>query len=76
VLTLYIPPGKPSDALTTMSVKSTGSSLVTGPTADGFCSGNAYFRWKVVGRTLTVKPVKDECDPRWILLTVGSWTRS
>lgn len=74
---IYEPPGKPSGfALTTMHVMGTGGSVVFGPTADGFCAGNASYRWKVSGRALRFEVVKDGCDARRVLLTAGAWTRT
>ena len=77
VTSLFEPPGKPesSTALTTMSVAATGASVVFGQTADGYCPGKASYRWKVSGRTLTLKVVKDDCTARRVLLTAGSWKR-
>jgi hypothetical protein len=59
-----------------MPVSATGKKIVFGPTADGFCGGKAYYTWKITGRKLTMKLIKDDCDPRRVLLGVGAFTRS
>jgi hypothetical protein len=77
VASLFTPPGQPKEAqpLTTMHAAATGGSAVFGPTADGFCPTNATYGWKPSRSTLTFTAVKDGCDARRVLLTVGTWTR-
>jgi len=69
VTSLFAP--KPYDLLTTMHVAATGTSVVFGPTADGACPTRGTYTWKVSGRTLSLKLVKDACSPRRILYTAG-----
>jgi hypothetical protein len=77
VASIYEPPGKPDGyRLTTMHVAVAGATVVFGPTADGFCSGKAAYRWKVSGRTLTFTTVKDDCDARRVFLSAGGWIRA
>jgi hypothetical protein len=75
---LFTPPGKPMGypALTTMPVTGSGRSVVFSGTADGACPARGSYTWKVSGRTLTFKLVKDHCPPRQVLLTAGAWTRA
>jgi len=74
VLTLYAPG---FGALTTAKILAVKpGSIVLGPTADGFCAGNASFKWKAAGHTLTFTLVKDDCDARRVLFTSGPWNRS
>jgi hypothetical protein len=73
---IFAPPGTPDGyPLTTMHVVAADAAVVFGPTADGFCTTKASYRWKVSGRTLTFKVVRDECDARRVLMTAGPWAR-
>ena len=73
---LFEPPGKPNAyPLTTMPTAVTGTSVVFGPTADRACSNKGTYIWKISGRTLSLKLVRDACQPRRILYTAGLWKR-
>jgi hypothetical protein len=61
--------------ITTMRTVVSGSMLTFGRTADGFCPHNGSYRWSLAGRTLMIRLVKDDCDPRRVLLTAGFFKR-
>ena len=76
VTAIFMPPGIVSDPpLTTMQTSASGTAVMFGPTADGFCPGKARYRWKVFGRTLTLTALKDDCTARRVLLEEGAWLR-
>jgi hypothetical protein len=73
---IHQPPGDTNLApLTTMRASATGGTVVFGPTADGFCGDKATYRWKVSGRTLTLKLAKDDCTARAVLLADSTFRR-
>lgn len=41
---------------------------------DAQCGGNGYFKFEIVGGTLTISSIKDSCPPRSPSFT-GDWTR-
>jgi hypothetical protein len=79
-LTLLAPPACSACVLTDMHVKSSGSTIVVGPTSDAFCTKPASYTWKVSGSTLILTGgTKDKspsgCLPRVVLFTTGAWKR-
>jgi hypothetical protein len=77
VLSIFLPPGRPNAATpaSTMRVAGSGASLLFRPTPGGDCPNKASYTWKVSGRTLVLKVVKDSCNLRRILFTAGAWQR-
>jgi hypothetical protein len=49
--------------------------LLFTPTPGGDCPGKASYTWKVSGRLLVLRVVRDGCTLRRILLTAGAWQR-
>jgi hypothetical protein len=62
--------------ITTTTIFAVGNgSISVGPTADGFCAGKAIFTWSASRKRLTLGAIKDDCDARRVLFTLGPWAR-
>jgi hypothetical protein len=76
ITSIFQPPGDPTGSpLTTMRVAGDGSSVVFGPTADGFCPNSASYSPKIRSGRLALVVRNDACDARRVLLTTGTWKR-
>ena len=75
VTKMFAPPPPAGFVVTTMTVSTSGTSLVFGPTADGVCPAKGSYTWNVSGSTLVLKVVEDGCSPRRVLMTAGPWKR-
>ena len=73
---IFVPPGRPENLLTRMHAGVSTGKVTFGPTADGFCTGDATYTWKISGRTLVLTGTKDDCHERQILLTAGPWSHT
>jgi hypothetical protein len=58
---------------TSMGTTARGDTVTFGPTTDGFCPAGATYTWAVSGGKLSFKLVKDGCDARRVLMTVGKF---
>jgi len=51
-------------------------SITVSPPADGFCADKGTYTWTATAKTLALARVKDDCDPRVVLFTAGTFYRA
>ncbi len=52
-----------------------GTTITFTPKKGGNCKTTAKYTFKLTGRTLTFKPIRDKCAVRRDVLTHGPWTK-
>jgi len=73
---LLAPPGTGTVAFATMHATVSGGAVAFGPVSDGVCAHGGTYRWSATDHSLSFALVKDDCTPRAVLLTAGSFARA